>query len=78
MKRDKLETWCFFGSFPLGQAFSFWLVSIHHYFKTPSILDNSYDFESDAAILGFVFWIIFFAVFYLLIDFIYSHKSKSS
>lgn len=78
MKRDKLEMWCFLGSFPLGHAFSFWLVSIHHYFKNPSPLDASYDFEADAAFLGFGFWILFAFLLLLLIDLIYPNESKAS
>lgn len=67
MTRDKLENVCFIVSLPLGHAFSFWLISIHHYFKTPSILDASYDFESDAAFLGFGFWLLLAALSFLLI-----------
>lgn len=78
MKRDKLEKWCFLGALPAGQAFSFWLVSVHHYFKNPSPFDVSYDFEADAAFLGFGFWILFAVLLLLFIDLIYSDESKSS
>lgn len=76
MTRDRLESVCFIVSFPLGQAFSFWLVSIHHYFKSPSPFDASYDFESDAAILGFGFWILFGALSFLLIDMTYKKDER--
>jgi hypothetical protein len=58
LRNDRWDSPIFLASFPLGQALSFWIISVHHYFLHPSPLDGWYDYEADAAIFGFVFWIL--------------------